>query len=35
MATEDSAFVVWHARESGIGGVFRIGHEPNSRRPAP
>jgi hypothetical protein len=26
---QDSAFVVWHARESGIGGVFRIGHEPN------
>lgn len=26
---QDSAFVVWHAREAGIGGVIRIGHEPN------
>lgn len=26
---QDSAFVAWHAREAGIGGVFRIGHEPN------
>src|ERR1700730_17539531 len=26
---QDSAFVTWHAREGGIGGVFRIGHEPN------
>jgi hypothetical protein len=26
---QDSAFVVWHADEAGIGGVMRIGHEPN------
>jgi hypothetical protein len=26
---QDSAFVVFHAREAGIGGVMRIGHEPN------
>jgi hypothetical protein len=26
---QDSAFVAWHARDAGIGGVFRIGHEPN------
>src|ERR1700724_1144719 len=26
---QDSAFLVWHAREAGIGGVTRIGHEPN------
>jgi hypothetical protein len=26
---QDSAFVVWHADEAGIGGVIRIGHEPN------
>jgi hypothetical protein len=26
---QDSAFVAWHAHEAGIGGVFRIGHEPN------
>jgi hypothetical protein len=26
---QDSAFVAWHASEAGIGGVFRIGHEPN------
>ena len=26
---QDSAFLVFNAREAGIGGVFRIGHEPN------
>ena len=26
---QDSAFVVFHAAEAGIGGVMRIGHEPN------
>jgi hypothetical protein len=26
---QDSAFVVFDAREAGIGGVMRIGHEPN------
>jgi hypothetical protein len=26
---QDSAFVVWHADEAGIGGVIRIGHEPD------
>ena len=26
---QESAFVVWEAREAGIGGVIRIGHEPN------
>jgi hypothetical protein len=26
---QDSVFVAWHAHSSGIGGVFRIGHEPN------
>jgi hypothetical protein len=26
---QDSAFLVFDAREAGIGGVFRIGHEPN------
>jgi hypothetical protein len=26
---QDSAFLVWSAREAGIGGVIRIGHEPN------
>ena len=26
---QDSAFVVWHAAAAGIGGVIRIGHEPN------
>jgi hypothetical protein len=26
---QDSAFVVFHARDAGIGGVMRIGHEPN------
>src|SRR4051812_46590013 len=26
---QDSAFVTWHARDAGIGGVIRIGHEPN------
>jgi len=25
---QDSAFVVWHADDAGIGGVMRIGHEP-------
>lgn len=26
---QDSAFLAWHAREAGIGGIFRIGYEPN------
>jgi len=26
---QDSAFVVWHAADAGIGGVIRIGHEPD------
>jgi hypothetical protein len=26
---QDSAFVAWNAHDAGIGGVFRIGHEPN------
>jgi hypothetical protein len=26
---QDSAFVVWYAEGAGIGGSFRIGHEPN------
>jgi hypothetical protein len=26
---QDSVFLAWHAHEAGIGGVFRIGHEPN------
>lgn len=26
---QDSAFIVWHAAEAGIGGVVRIGHEPD------
>jgi hypothetical protein len=26
---QDSAFVAWHAAEAGIGGMIRIGHEPN------
>jgi hypothetical protein len=28
---QDSAFVTFHAREAGIGGHMRIGHEPNHR----
>jgi hypothetical protein len=32
---QDSAFVAWHAREAGIGGVVRIGHEPNHRSHPP
>jgi hypothetical protein len=28
---QDSVFVAWHAHEAGIGGMFRIGHEPNHR----
>ncbi|MBI3213428.1 MAG: hypothetical protein HYZ38_06395 [Mycobacterium sp.] len=26
---QDSVFLTWYARAAGIGGVFRIGHEPN------
>jgi hypothetical protein len=26
---QDSVFLAWHAHDAGIGGVFRIGHEPN------
>jgi hypothetical protein len=26
---QDSVFVAWHAAGAGIGGIFRIGHEPN------
>lgn len=26
---QDSVFVAWHAAPAGIGGIFRIGHEPN------
>ena len=26
---QDSVFMTWHAGEAGIGGMFRIGHEPN------
>jgi hypothetical protein len=26
---QESAFLTWHDRDSGIGGIFRIGHEPN------
>jgi hypothetical protein len=26
---QDSAFLEWYARDAGVGGVFRIGHEPN------
>ena len=26
---QDSAFLTWYSREAGIGGVVRIGHEPN------
>jgi hypothetical protein len=26
---QDSAFVTFHAREAGVGGIIRIGHEPN------
>ena len=26
---QDSVFVTWHARNAGIGGLFRLGHEPN------
>jgi hypothetical protein len=26
---QDSVFVTWHAAAAGIGGIFRIGHEPN------
>jgi len=26
---QDSVFVAWHAADAGIGGVFRIGHEPH------
>jgi hypothetical protein len=26
---QDSAFVVWYAHDAGIGGVLRMGHEPN------
>jgi len=26
---QDSVFVTWHAREAGIGGLFRLAHEPN------
>jgi hypothetical protein len=26
---QDSAFVVWYAHDAGIGGVIRMGHEPN------
>jgi hypothetical protein len=25
---QDSVFVAWHAQAAGIGGIFRIGHEP-------
>jgi hypothetical protein len=26
---QDSVFIAWHGAEAGIGGIFRIGHEPN------
>ena len=26
---QDSVFVTWHAAGAGIGGLFRIGHEPH------
>lgn len=28
---QDSVFVAWHAHGAGIGGIFRIGHEPNHK----
>jgi hypothetical protein len=26
---QESSFLTWHDRDAGIGGIFRIGHEPN------
>src|SRR5581483_11821587 len=28
---QDSVFVAWHAPGAGIGGIFRLGHEPNHK----